>query len=29
MSMLRARGIKGYDVESLEELPAVMGGGTL
>lgn len=27
MSMLRARGIKGYDVESLEELPAVMGEG--
>ncbi len=29
MSMLRTRGIQGYHVPSLEELPAVMGGGTL
>ncbi|MGG1617292.1 DUF58 domain-containing protein [Paenibacillus sp. NRS-1782] len=29
MGMLRTRGIQGYHVPSLEELPAVMGGGTL
>ncbi|WP_149093918.1 DUF58 domain-containing protein [Paenibacillus terrae] len=29
MSMLRTRGIQGYHVPGLEELPTVMGGGTL
>lgn len=29
ISMLRTRGIQGYHIPSLEELPVVMGGGTL